>query len=276
MSKNRNSAARRLTIQRQLLVDGAVTVEALARDLGVSEATIRRDLSVIEQDGAIRRTHGGAIAEAPRGADQAFAIREQQDEAAKRAIARYAMTLVAPDQTLLMNDGSTILALARELVASRMKLTVITPGVNIATYLSECPDIAVYLLGGQLRHQTLSTSGGFAESMLGSFNADIAFMSAEGLSAKSGLTYSYETDAVLAAAMRSKAKTTIVLATSRKIGQRDRITALPTGEIDLLVTDCQDSRQLQALSAAGVDVEACETREGKLESLVNNRSKSGA
>ncbi|MEM7171272.1 MAG: DeoR/GlpR family DNA-binding transcription regulator [Pseudomonadota bacterium] len=274
MSKIRNSAARRLTIQRQLLVDGAVTVEALARDLGVSEATIRRDLSVIEQEGAIRRTHGGAIAEAPRGADQAFAIREQQDGEAKRAIARSAMTLIAPDQTLLMNDGSTNLALARELVASRMRLTVITPGVNIAAYLSESPDITVYLLGGQLRHQTLSTSGGFAESMLSSFNADIAFIAAEGLTATSGLTYSYEKDAVLAAAMNSKAKTTIILATSRKIGQRDRITAFSTDAIDLLVTDCHDTKHLQDLKEAGMDVETCATDAGTVASLPTNQAKS--
>ncbi len=252
--KIRNSAARRLNIQRQLLLDGAVTVEGLSRDLGVSEATIRRDLTVMESDGVIRRTHGGAVVQAARGADQAFALREQLDAGAKRAIARRALDLIEPDQTLLMNDGSTVLALARELVAAGLPLTIATPGVNIATYLSECPKITAYLLGGRVRHKSLGTAGSFAETMLRVINADIAFIAAEGFSATEGLTYSYEFDASLARLMSRQATTTVVLATARKLAQRDRITALSADDIDVLVTDCCNPEILKPLAAAGIDV----------------------
>lgn len=254
VEKIRNSAARRATIQRQLVLDGAVTVEALSRSLGVSEATIRRDLTRMESDGAIRRTHGGAIIEAPRGADQAFAVREQLDAGAKRAIARSALSLIEADQTLLMNDGSTLLALAREIVAARQPLTVATAGVNIATYLSECAEITAYLLGGRVRHQALGTSGGFAESMLRFFNADLAFIAAEGISIEVGLTYSYEVDASLARLMQGQASKTVVLATARKLGQRDRITAFPAAQIDVLVTDCQEPTTLTPFEKAGIEV----------------------
>jgi DeoR/GlpR family transcriptional regulator of sugar metabolism len=191
---------------------------------------------------------------APRGADQAFAVREQVDAAAKRAIARAALGLIEPDQTVLMNDGSTVLALARELVAARMPLTVATPGVNIATCLSESPEITAYLVGGRVRHLTLGTSGSFAEAMLRSFNADVAVIAAEGLSVREGLTFSYEADASLAGLMHDRAATTVVLATARKLGQRDRITALPAADIDVLVTDCRDEAVLAPVREAGVAV----------------------
>lgn len=250
----RTPAARRMAIQRRLILDGAVSVEALSRRLGASVATIRRDLSALEEGGLIRRTHGGAVIQAPRGADQAFALREQADSEAKRAIARTALTLVEADQTVLMNDGSTVLALALEMVASNLPLTVVTPGVNVATYLAEHSTIAAYLLGGRVRHLTLGTSGSFAEEMLRSFNGDIAFISAEGVSAKQGVSFSYETDATLARLMADHAARTVVLATSRKLQQSDRITALPISRVDTLITDCSDSETLAAFARADVKV----------------------
>ncbi len=253
----RNTAGRRLEIQRRLLLEGSVTVEALSRDLGVSEATIRRDLTILSEEGSVRRTHGGAVIEAPRGADQAFALREQLDADAKRLIARSALALVDPDQTLFMNDGSTVLALARELVAERIALTVVTPGVNIATYLSENPSVTAYLLGGRVRHRTLGTSGGFAEEMLATFNADIAFIAAEGFSVRDGLTFSYESDARLARLMSERATRSVVLATSRKLNQRDRIVALPAVAVDVLITDCSDRERLAGFSSSGIEVISC-------------------
>lgn len=249
-----NPAARRMEIQRQLTTAGAVSVEALSRMLGASVATIRRDLTLLEEEGLIRRTHGGAIVEAPRGADQEFALREQVDTEAKRAIAHMAMRQIEPDTTILMNDGSTMLAVAREIAAARMRLTVVTPGVNVATLLSESPGVSVYLLGGNLRHRTLGTSGAFAEQMLATFNADLALIAAEGFTIEDGLTYSYETDATLARLMHDRSRKTAVLATARKLLQRDRITALRASEIDLLITDCRDDTTLSRFASAGLEV----------------------
>lgn len=265
--KARNTAGRRSAIQRRLLLEGTVTVEALSRTLGVSEATVRRDLTVLSGEGTIRRTHGGAVAEARRGADQAFAVREQLDAGEKRKIARRALAFVDADQTLFMNDGSTVLALARELVAHRMVATVVTPGVNIATYLSENPAMAVYLLGGRVRHRTLGTSGGFAEEMLASMNADVAFIAAEGVSVREGLSFSYESDARLARLMSERAARTIVLATARKLEQRDRFTALPAPAIDVLITDSPDGGKLTRFSDIGIEVATCAGGEGSPEDI---------
>ena len=256
-----NPAARRLAIQGELMSKGVVSVEALSKRLGVSVATIRRDLSLLEDEGHMRRTHGGAVITAPRGADQDFALREQVDPEAKRTIASHAAGLLEPDSTLFMNDGSTILALAREIVAQRVKLMVVTPGVNVATFLSECPTVSTYLLGGHLRHRTLGTSGAFAERMLDAFNADTAFIAAEGFGPEFGLTYSYETDATLARLMSERASRTVVLATARKLSQRDRITALPVGAVDVLITDSDAPDILAAYQDAGVEVITAEPRD---------------
>jgi DeoR/GlpR family transcriptional regulator of sugar metabolism len=222
--------------------------------LGASVATIRRDLSVLEEEGLIRRTHGGAIVEAPRGADQEFALRERVDAEAKRTIAKAAMRQIEPDTTIAINDGSTTLALAREIVAARIRLTVITPGVNVATLLAKSPSVAVYLLGGSLRHRTLATSGSFAEQMLSAFNPDLALVAAEGLTVEDGLTFSYETDATLARLMHERSTKTAILATTRKLNRRDRITAIRVSEIDLLITDCRDFDSLRRYAAAGVKI----------------------
>ena len=256
-----NPAARRLAIQGELMSKGTVSVEALSKRLGVSVATIRRDLSLLEDEGHMRRTHGGAVITAPRGADQDFALREQVDPEAKRTIASHAAGLIEPDSTLFMNDGSTILALAREIAAQRVKLMVVTPGVNVATFLSECPTVSTYLLGGHLRHRTLGTSGAFAERMLDAFNADTAFIAAEGFGPEFGLTYSYETDATLARLMSERASRTVVLATARKLSQRDRITALPVGAVDVLITDSDAPDILAAYQDAGVEVITAQPRD---------------
>jgi DeoR/GlpR family transcriptional regulator of sugar metabolism len=251
---SQNPGARRQFIQRQLILEGAVSVEDLSRRLGVSLPTVRRDLTKLEEIGLVRRTHGGATVEAPRGADQAFALREQIDAEEKRAIARATVQLLEPDATVLMNDGSTVLAVAREILASGMKLTVVTPGVNVATLLSESSKITTYLLGGNLRHQSLGTSGAFAEQMLQSFNADIALVAAEGFTTQEGLTYSYEADATLARLMHRQAARTVVLATERKLHERDRIVALKTGEVHALITGSDDERLLGEFRERGVDV----------------------
>lgn len=252
--KNQNLAGRRAAIQRQLLFDGIVDVESLARNLGVSLATIRRDLTALEEEGSIRRTHGGATAVASRGADQAFALREQIDSEAKRQIAREAMGFLEADQTIFMNDGSTLLALAREMVASDLALTVATPGVNIATTLSENPKIDAYLAGGLVRHRALGTTGDFVEQMLSVINADTAFIAAEGFSPDEGLTFSYEADAKIAQTMIRKTIKTVVLATTRKLGQRDRMTAFPASGIDVLITDCEDDTITGGFRKLGITV----------------------
>ena len=131
---------------------------------------------------------------------------------------------------------------------------VATPWVNVATALSENPRIDAYLAGGLVRHMSLGTTGDFVERMLTAINADTAYISADGFTTQDGLTFSYEADAKIARIMSAKASQTVVLATERKLKQRDRITALPASEVDLLITDCQDEKILEPIRDSGVRV----------------------
>lgn len=252
--ENQKLANRHKQIRRQLLIDGVVDVQSLAQYLNVSVATIRRDLAMLEEEGFAQRTHGGAIVPRLRGADQEFALREQIDPEAKQLIAREALKLIKYDQTLFMNDGSTLLALAKELVLSNLSLTVATSGVNIATTLSENPKIITYLAGGLVRHKTHGTTGDFAEQMLLSINADIAFIAAEGFTIENGLTYSYETDAKIARVMHQKASLSVAVVTNRKVGHRDRITAIHAPAVDVLVADYLDPITLKSFVDIGIKV----------------------
>ena len=260
MKKNKFPSDRQAAIQRKILLEGSVSVEALVSEFDVSLATIRRDLTFLEQQGMARRTHGGATSLVQHGADQAFAQREQVDSEAKSMIARAAFNLVKSDQTLFMNDGTTVLALAREIVASDMPLTLVTPGVNIATALSANTALIAYLAGGLVRHKSLGTSGDFTEQMLSFFNADTAFIAAEGFTVNEGLTYSYEADAKIARIMKAKAVQTMILATERKLDQRDRITAFPAAEANVLITDCQDEKKLSAFRDSGIEIVTAKPR----------------
>lgn len=255
MDKKRTTPTdRRVEIKNRLLIDGSLSVEALARELDVSVATIRRDLTMLEDTGFVQRTHGGAMVGTPQGADIAFSLREQTDREAKRLIARTAVGLIDTEKTFFLNDGSTMMAMARELAAMDLQMTVMSCGINVATTLSENPGIQTYLAGGQVRHRTLGTTGNFVDHMLSMMHADIAFIAAESVCAHEGLTFSYEEDAVIARKMSERAKKTVVMATTRKLSGQDRFAALPPRLIDQLVTDCDVSSVLSPFKQAGIDV----------------------
>lgn len=245
---------RRNAIRSRLLVSGSLRVEELAKELDVSVATVRRDLVILEEEGFVHRTHGGAMVDTPRGADQAFSLRENTDQAAKRAIARAAAGLINAERTFFLNDGSTVLALARELVTLDTQMTVATCGINIATTLSENPKIQTFLAGGVVRHRTMGTTGGFVDQMLSVLHVDIAFIAAESVNVKDGMTYSYEEDARIARKMSERAEKTVALATTRKLMAHDCFTGFGPERIDLLITDCSKPSIVKPFEQAGIKV----------------------
>ena len=252
---NYNPAARRLAIQHELARRQTVSVEYLARILNVSEATIRRDLNALDtQSSMIRRTHGGAVIKAPSNAQQDFSLREQLNPEAKRAIAQSAVDMIDAGGTLFLNDGSTVMAVAREILARGLELMVVTTSLNVASLMSESSDVDVVLIGGRLRHRTLSTTGDLAVESLRSINGDTAFLSAEAFHPKDGMMMTYETDAALARTMSKRADKTIVGAISQKLNKRDRFTALQMSEVDAMVTDSGDPKVIKAFEDSGVSV----------------------
>ena len=250
----RNPAQRQGEIKRLLLARGALSVEELCSLVSASPATIRRDLAYLQDQLGIERTHGGATVQALRPAEQNFAARESQDVEEKRAIAEAALALIEPGSTIFMNDGSSIMAIAKAIVASGIELFVATPAVNIAAALSENPKATVCLLGGFVRQASLATAGPFAEAMVAQINADLALISPDGLGAESGLTFSHAGDAALAKCMSDKARRTIAIVVGAKLRRTERIGALPLSSVGGIITGCRDEALLQSLRKRGANV----------------------
>lgn len=252
--QTRSPLLRRRALERELAIRGAASVSELCRLLGASPATIRRDLAALEDEGAIKRGYGGASARGVRPAEEALAVREQKHVDAKRSIARAAVRLIGAGDTLFLNDGSSILALARELAASDIEAFVATPAVNLPGILMANPGISICLLGGFIRATSLATGGPFAERMVEQINADLAILSCDAFNATDGMCFMNAEDAALARKMISKAKRRVALVHSAKFAWRARISAVPLADLDVLVTESLPPEVNGELQRAGIEV----------------------
>ncbi|WP_413317363.1 DeoR/GlpR family DNA-binding transcription regulator [Agrococcus sp. 1P02AA] len=164
---------------------GAVQVADLARDLGVSEVTIRKDLDALAERDLLRRTRGGALPPV-RGDEGAFADRMRTDADAKRAIAVRAATLVEDGDVIALDTSSTAHFLALELL-QRTGLLVITQSLRTGVLLMERSDARVIIPGGSLRRESSGLVGPIADALVGRGRIGKAFVGVVGLSPERGL-----------------------------------------------------------------------------------------
>jgi DeoR/GlpR family transcriptional regulator of sugar metabolism len=222
---------RAMAIRQHLFAQGYSSIADIARAVGASEPTVRRDLLVLEADGQILRDHGGAqIAEAS-GVEVAFERREQINLAAKRAIGEAAYALLRPETAVFLDAGTTVLQLARKLRLNPMPLRVFTNCLPVAQVLMPIAEITVTLLGGTLRPQNASMVGMLAEEALERLWFDQLFLGV-GAVADDGSIYSAdEQEARINARMMMRTAMPIVLADADKFGQRltFRVAALNAG-----------------------------------------------
>ena len=143
----------------------SLSVSQLAHMLGVSEVTIRKDLTQLEQQQMLYRVHGSAILANPYIQERHVNDKEKLCSDQKRAIGAYAARLVEPRDTILIASGTTTLAMARE-IREVEELTAITTSLSVATTLAENDECTVIQLGGALRNSSFSVVGPFAEQML--------------------------------------------------------------------------------------------------------------
>jgi len=240
---------RRSQLIRRLREDGRVSVATLARDLGVTESTIRRDLARLADDGALVRTYGGAAL----ASGSAAAAPSGPTAAAKRAIGVAAATLVEDGQTIAISSGSTTLELARRLVDRR--LTVITNALDVASVLLDRDGIELVILGGVVRPRMHSMLGHLAELALRELRADTLFMGIGAVDPDHGLMNDSIPEILTDRALRRSARSCVVLADSSKFAQVAPAFVFGLGEVDTLVTDAgADPADVVALQARGVRV----------------------
>ncbi|WP_438295937.1 DeoR/GlpR family DNA-binding transcription regulator [Streptomyces sp. HUAS TT7] len=175
---------RLLTLARQ---EGRVEVAGAAADFGVAPETIRRDLSELERQGLVRRTHGGAYPVESAGFETNLAQRVTLHVENKRRIAAEGAKLLGGAETVFVDEGYTPQILASLLPTDR-PLTVITASLSTAASVAESAHTTVLLLGGRVRGRTLATVGSWACSMLSGFVIDLAYLGSNGISREFGLT----------------------------------------------------------------------------------------
>jgi DeoR/GlpR family transcriptional regulator of sugar metabolism len=228
-----------------------VSISDLSTRLSVSDMTVRRDLAQLEEDGLLRRTHGGATRTASGSFEPPFALRARTNLEAKKAIAAEVARQLVDGQTLVLDGGSTGTAIAEALVGR--SLTVCALNLRVAEILSGSPATRVMVPGGVIRPGELSLTGPAAERTLADHRFDTYVMTVSAIEASAGLTeWNIEDAAVKRAALASSGRC-LVACDSSKFGNVAfaRIAGLEAA--DLFITDAQlAAEHRDVLAAAAV------------------------
>lgn len=216
--------------------EGRVDVAELAAELAVTGETIRRDLSVLERHGLLRRVHGGAIPVERLGFEPAWAARDAVLGAEKDRIAKAALGEVPEEGSILLDAGTTTARLAEILPVDR-QLTVLTNALPIASSLAGRANLTVLFIGGRVRSRTLACVDPWAlEALAGSY-VDVAFLATNGMSVRRGLTTPDQAEAAVKKAMVAAARRTVLLADHTKAGCDHFARFAELSDVDLLITD---------------------------------------
>lgn len=220
----------------KLKKEGSIKVLDLCAELNVSSVTIRKDLQMLEDMNLVYRTHGGGTLANPYAADRHVNEKEKLNASQKAEIGNAAASLVDPNDCIIIASGTTVLSLARKLVA-KDGLTVITAALNVASELSNRSNIEIILLGGFLRKSSTSVTGPYAEKILDDFSCSKLFLGVDGIDTEFGLTTTNVMEAQLNRKMMQAAQKTIVLADSTKFGKRGFGKICGLEEIHHIITD---------------------------------------
>jgi DeoR family fructose operon transcriptional repressor len=226
--------------QREILLlaraEGRVDVVALAEHYGVTTETVRRDLTVLERAGRVRRVHGGAIPVERLGFEPTLSDRDTVMTAEKERIAKAALAELPEGGAILLDAGSTTRRFAEAIPADR-ELIVVVNSPPLATLLASRPGLTVIMIGGRVRGRTMAAVDDDGLRPLDRLHVDVAFMATNGLSTDRGLTTPDPAEASMKRAMIDSASRTVLLADHTKVGN-DYLARFGTiDDVDLLVTD---------------------------------------
>ncbi|GIH97700.1 DeoR/GlpR family DNA-binding transcription regulator [Planobispora siamensis] len=228
------AAQRRDLLLERLRTDGRIVAKDLAAELGISEDSIRRDLRDLAAAGLCQRVYGGALPASPAVAD--YTTRQGVEVSGKQRVAAAAAALVEPGATVILDGGTTALAVVRALPAD-LRATVVTHSPTVAAALVDHREVEVYLIGGRLFKHSMVACGAAAVEAARGLRADLFLLGVTGVHPEAGLTTGDADEAAMKRALARRAADTYVLASSEKIGAASRFTVLPLAEVAGLVTD---------------------------------------
>ncbi|RJL23176.1 DeoR/GlpR family DNA-binding transcription regulator [Bailinhaonella thermotolerans] len=214
---------------------GQVTIADLSVRFAVSEMTVRRDLDQLAAKGALRRTHGGAARVSSGGVEPPFAVRAHLNAEAKRRIGRAVAGLLVDGQTVLLDGGSTAVAVADALVGR--DLTICTPSLHVAEVLADSRPTRVMVTGGVIRPGERALYGPATLRTLADHRFDAYVMTASGLDLSAGCTEWNTDDAATKRTGLEVSSTVIAACDSSKAGQVAFARICGLDDLDVLVTD---------------------------------------
>lgn len=227
---------RRRKILELLEQQGNVKVEELAGIFDVSQVTIRKDLTELEEQGMLQRTYGGAVYSHRSRFNASFFQRLMMRSSPKNAIASAALAHIHEGDTIILDAGSTTLALAQILPSRFRSLYVITNSVPAALELSQA-GYEILLVGGQVRNHSLALIGPAAIKTLETYHSDRAFLGTSGATLTHGYSTPNPLDAAVKQAMMRSADETYVLTDSTKFGHACLASFASLKEVHLVITD---------------------------------------
>ncbi|MFI9831019.1 DeoR/GlpR family DNA-binding transcription regulator [Streptomyces sp. NPDC051913] len=246
------AAERREHLLDLLARTGKIVAKDVAADLGISEDSVRRDLRDLAAEGLCQRVYGGALPVSPAVAD--YDARQTVAPDGKRKVASLAAGLVRPGGSVILDGGTTALAVARALPKD-LACTVITHSPTIATALIDHPRAELFLLGGRVFKHSAVTCGAAAVEAAQNVSAELCLLGVTGVHPEAGLTTADADEAAMKRALSARAADTYILASSEKIGTASQYRVLPWEKVTGLITDT-DSHDpvIGQLEALGVDV----------------------
>ncbi|WP_209123957.1 DeoR/GlpR family DNA-binding transcription regulator [Alkalihalobacillus sp. BA299] len=228
---------RRNMILDYLKKEQRITVKELSQILKVSEATLRNDLSDMEQEGLLKRTHGGAVLLDFDQSKYSFSTREKKNKEEKSYISSKAEKLISSNQCILLDASSTALELAKRLKNDPKRLTIVTNGIYTALELRDVPEFTVILIGGVMRTGSSALESTIDAGVLGKINIDIMFTSASGFDFENGLTDFNVYEVELKKEMVKASNRVVALLDHTKFGNSSLVSFASVDEIDTIITD---------------------------------------
>ena len=221
-----------------------VSVNELADKFYISESSIRRDLDKLQNDGIIKRVHGGAVIVNGSSNEPPYDLRTYQYTVEKKRISEYAVRFIKEGQTIFLDSSSTVAFLAANL-STFHNITIITDNISTAMDISRKTDLCVYCAGGKIRENSFSTIGVFTQKFFENFNADISFISCRSFHITKGCSEAIEEETHIKRTMIEHSGKTILLCDSSKFNTISTFISATPDKITKIVSDTLLSNEIE-------------------------------
>jgi DeoR/GlpR family transcriptional regulator of sugar metabolism len=249
---------RREQIASLLEVVPRVSVAELAEEFGVTDVSIRRDLTILEEEGLLRRVHGGAVAATREHGRNAYALRARTARDEKKRIGAAAAALVSAGDVVVFDSGSTVAQVAAHISRPLRRsnaLTVVTNSIPVLDEVGRWESPHLVCLGGLYLPDHQALVGPQTVADMSDLTADVVFIGCDGLTVEDGLTTPHVLVAEIGALIARRGRRVIVVADSSKVGRHGFTPIVPLTEVHVLVTDrAADADEIERARELGIEV----------------------